>query len=393
MRRVPERRRTMKTPALLFLLGTVLSLSLFSQNQVRRDASFEELAIPAWSTTGPVPPRGVDIAGRRFHRFRVQAADVIPGVPAYLWRHGSGPTAVGMVLAYYDTHGFPDLLPGDASVQTDAVNLALASVGHYNDYCLPLDSAPNILKDKSEPPEGDEHVSDSLADFMKTSWSVNEAFYGWTWSIDVKPGYESYVKLVSSYIPLMSYSHSGNIVFQTIRNEIESRRPLVLLVDTDGDAITDHFVTVVGVLTESGTDYYGCYNTWDKTVHWYPFRKMGQGIAWGVQSAYLLFLSYGLFPPSKLKVERLDNDYIFFKESINRLSWEPNPANKSDVVRYRIYRKVKGAANSTYLIHAEAGAGATSYDDRNLKATDLFTYRISSLDAAGRESSFTAAGN
>jgi hypothetical protein len=335
----------------------------------------------------------VDAVGRRFARKRLEAAEVVPGVPAYLWRHGSAPAAVGMVLAYYDTHGFPDLLPGDASAQTDAVNLALASVGHYNDYSLPIDTAPNILKDKSEPPAGDEHASDSLADFLKTSWSVNKAFYGWTWSIDVKPGYESYVKLASSYEPLMSYSHFGNITYQTLRNEIESRRPVVLLVDTDGDGESDHFVTAVGVLTEAGTDYIGVYHTWDRLLHWYPYRTEAKGTTWGVRSAYLAFLSHGLFPPAGFKVERLANDFIFFRECVNRLSWAPNPANKAEVVRYRIYRKAKGADNATYAILAETPPTATGYDDRNLRASDLYAYRISSIDAAGRESSFSAAGN
>jgi hypothetical protein len=335
----------------------------------------------------------VDFRGRRLTRLSRAAAEVIPGVPAYLWRHGCGPTAVGMVLAYYDTHGFPDLLPGDASAQTDAVNLAIASVGHYNDYALPIDAAPTLLKDRSEPPEGDEHASDSVADFMKTSWSSVENYYGWTWSIDVKPGYEGYVKLATKYDGLMSYSHSGNITFLTVRNEIESRRPVVFLVDTDGNGVTDHFVTVVGVLTEDGTDYYGCYHTWDKAIHWYPYRTMASGATWGVQSAYLFFLSHGLFPPVQFKVERLANDFIFFREGVNRLSWAPNPANKAEVVRYRIYRKAKGADNATYAILTEVAASATRYDDRNLRASDLFTYRISAIDGAGRESSFSAAGN
>ncbi|MBN2206640.1 MAG: hypothetical protein JW742_04490, partial [Candidatus Aminicenantes bacterium] len=250
-----------------------------------------------------------------------------------------------------------------------------------------------VLKDKSEPPEGDEHPSDSLADFLKTSWSVSEAYYGWTWSIDVKPGYEGYVKYASRYEPLMTYSHIGNIPFQTVRNEIESRRPVVLLVDTDGSGASDHFVTVVGVLTEGETNYYGCYHTWDLVLHWYPYRPVAAGTAWGVRDAYLCFLSYGLFPPSAFSVERLTNDLIFFREGVNRLSWAPSPANKAVIVRYRIYRKVKGAENKTYALLAEPDAAATTYDDRNLRASDLFTYRISAIDAAGRESAFSTAGN
>lgn len=378
---------------LSFCAGISVAAGLPLQKKVGPPAAANRTLAPARSTTGPRPPRGVDARGRRLTRRQLEEAEVVPGVPAYLWRHGSGPAAVGMVLGYYDTHGFPDLLPGNASAQTDAVNLALASIAHYNDYALPLDAAGAVLEDKSEPPEGDEHAADCLADFLKTSWSVTDAHYGWGWSIDVKPGYESYVRLASRYEPLMTHSHIGNFPFQTIRNEIESRRPVVLLVDTDGDGASDHFVTAVGVLTEGGTDYYGCYHTWDGLLHWYPYRPMSAGAAWGVRDVFLCFLSYGIFPPSAFSVERLANDLIFFREGVNRLSWAPNPANKAVIVRYRISRKVKGAENKTYALLAEPDAAATFYDDRNLRASDLFTYRISAIDAAGRESAFSTAGN
>ncbi|MEA1945109.1 MAG: hypothetical protein U9N07_07250, partial [Euryarchaeota archaeon] len=32
----------------------------------------------------------------------------ISGVPAYLWRYGCAPTAAGMVLMYWDSHGYPN---------------------------------------------------------------------------------------------------------------------------------------------------------------------------------------------------------------------------------------------------------------------------------------------
>ena len=33
-------------------------------------------------------------------------------VPAYSAYYGSGPTAGMMILAYWDAHGYPDLIPG-----------------------------------------------------------------------------------------------------------------------------------------------------------------------------------------------------------------------------------------------------------------------------------------
>jgi hypothetical protein len=94
-------------------------------------------------------------------------------------------------------------------------------------------------------------------------------------------------------------------------------------------------------------------------------------------------------------LQRLENNYIFYRESINRLSWTANPENTSKITKYRLYRKVKGAADSTYQWLADASASGTSfgYDDRRLKKTALYTYRIASVDETGRESSPAEAGN
>ena len=84
--------------------------------------------IPQHSTTGPTPPPG---AGRASGRLAGGAAGevVISGVPAYLWRDGCGPTAVGMVLGYYDAHGWDLLIPGDATRRRSAVDQVIASHG------------------------------------------------------------------------------------------------------------------------------------------------------------------------------------------------------------------------------------------------------------------------
>ena len=83
----------------------------------------------ALTTTGPVPPPGVlpPVLGRAAATGVGEV--VLGGAPAYLWRDGCAPTSAGMLLGYYDAHGFPDLIPGDASTQTPAVDQAIASHG------------------------------------------------------------------------------------------------------------------------------------------------------------------------------------------------------------------------------------------------------------------------
>jgi hypothetical protein len=275
-----------------FLVFLFLSpVCLYSQTQsVIRDS--EALSAPQQSKTGPVPPPGVkpktpDKVGLK------ETDKVISGVPGYLWRHGCGPTSVGMVVGYYDTHGYSNLIPGDASTQTAAVDQAIASQDselnpqHYEDYALPMDSStPNILDDKSEPPSGDEHASNCMADFMHTSWSVDSNRYGWSWSNMIGTSFTDYVNLVApGYLPsYVNYYPGKSITWTILTTQINANKPMVFLVDTDGDGYTDHFVTVFGFRDSQGYQEYACLDTWSpaEAIRWERFRPMKAGDPWGV---------------------------------------------------------------------------------------------------------------
>jgi hypothetical protein len=249
---------------------------------------------PHQSTSGPTRPANVAPI-RAEKTVLVPLTDrLMTGVPFYLWRHGCGPTSDGMTVGYYDGHGFPLLIPGNASTQTPAVNQAIASQDsasnpqHYEDYCLPMDTGePNPLPDKSEPPPGDEHASNCIGDYMHTSWSADDNFYGWSWSNYIGPAFQSYVQqMAPEYVTTYTNYTLSTITWSVLTNEIDNNRPLVLLVDSDGDGYTDHFVTVVGY-RESTTPYqYGCHDTWDNSnVRWEDFVLMapaGDGGAWSV---------------------------------------------------------------------------------------------------------------
>jgi hypothetical protein len=84
-----------------------------------------------------------------------------------------------------DGQGFGDLVPGDAITQTSAVDEMIASEGtasHYSDYSQPVDYYPEMKDDLSEPPSGDEHPDECVADYMKTSQSAYGNYYGWSTS-------------------------------------------------------------------------------------------------------------------------------------------------------------------------------------------------------------------
>ena len=154
---------------------------------------FKPAHLVVHSTTGKTPPKNVEFDGEPMgqlaasNRVTSEGAPgevVISGVPGYTWRLGCGPAAVGMVVGYYDGHGWGELVSGDATSVTDAVKQMIASgatsgrVGHYEDYSLPKETTSAVLPDRSAAPAGDEHASDCIADFMHTSWSIEGLHYG-----------------------------------------------------------------------------------------------------------------------------------------------------------------------------------------------------------------------
>jgi len=249
------------------------------------------IATSAWaqqSTTGPVPPPGID---RGLQLLKPMQQVIISGVPAYLWHHGCGPTAVGMVMGYWDGHGYPDLIPGDASAQTAAVDAMIAddsgtplcggaTSDHYQDYSCPLDYSPDPLQpDRSE--TGGAHADDCVADFMLTSRSARSNYYGWSWFSDVPGSFIDYVNLADPGTnPQADNFMYSQFSWQDYKEEIDNGRPVVLLVDTDGDGATDHFVTGIGY--DDVAIEYAIYDTWDAQIHWFAWRQIGVGDTWGI---------------------------------------------------------------------------------------------------------------
>lgn len=95
---------------------------------------------------------------------------------------------------------------------------------------------------------------------------------------------------------------------------------------------------------------------------------------------------YPVLPPANAQLQRLENDYIFYKEYVNRLTWAANPADMTTVTAYNIYRKDKGADDSVYARLASLPAAVFAYEDRGLASAQFFTYKITSVNSRGKES-------
>ncbi|UCD63865.1 MAG: C39 family peptidase [Candidatus Zixiibacteriota bacterium] len=247
------------------------------------------LATSAWgqqSTSGPKRPEGADLGLRDTSPSQV----LIKDVPAYLWRHGCGPTGAGMVIGYWDSHGYPDLIPGDAATQTAAVDAMIADDGgvedcdnpvlnHYTDYACPIDHV-KLLADKSEL-GGEVHRDNCLADFMLTSRSSEGNRYGWSWFIHVAPALIDYVKMVYPGARVQSENiRFADFSWERYKEEIDNNRPMVLLVDEYAHMVTDHFVTAIGYDDEKME--YAVYDQWDTKIHWYKWQENAQGVLYGV---------------------------------------------------------------------------------------------------------------
>ncbi|OPZ58818.1 MAG: hypothetical protein BWY86_01394 [Candidatus Aminicenantes bacterium ADurb.Bin508] len=54
---------------------------------------------------------------------------------------------------------------------------------------------------------------------------------------------------------------------------------------------------------------------------------------------------------------------------------------------------MKGAADSSYQLVTQMAANAFSYEERGLKADQLYTYKITSLSSRGKESDPVSVSN
>ncbi|MHC4945307.1 MAG: hypothetical protein ACYTG7_20005, partial [Planctomycetota bacterium] len=259
------------------------------------------------STTGPTPPEG------NFSGYSMSGHDaqkVIADFPSYLWYNGCGPTSAGMVLGYYDGQGYDDLVPGSAATQTAEVDAMISSDGNWNDYCLPIDTWPDILPDLSEPPFGDEHPDDCVADFMLCSQSFNSMVYGWARYIHVPVAMDGYVHNMTSYNYLSENLVWGDFTWEVFCAEIDANRPVVLLVDTNGNGSTNHFVPAIGYDDEGDMLLYACYDTWDSSIHWYEFAQIAVGQPWGIYGATL-------FRINAVTIMHVPTEYTSIQEAID----------------------------------------------------------------------------
>nr|WP_321400535.1 C39 family peptidase [uncultured Desulfobacter sp.] len=195
---------------------------------------------------------------------------VLSDIPAYYWYHGCGPTAAASIFGYYDLSGYDSLFDAsgwDEVKLTSNVKDEISSPAHNAKY----DPHPDAVG--PDPPDT------SIADFFHTS--ENQP-YGWSYLSEADDAFREYASY-RGYDDWAAWNESfsrGEFTWDDFTNEIDNGRPMMFLIDTDGNGGTDHFVPVFGYNDQ--TMEYACYTTWSESevISWRSFRGMGN--SWGI---------------------------------------------------------------------------------------------------------------
>jgi hypothetical protein len=110
---------------------------------------------------------------------------------------------------------------------------------------------------------------------------------------------------------------------------------------------------------------------------------------WGIVDAYgaAFYGSKKIFPPQSFAVERVPNNYIFFIQFVDRLTWSAHPGNEIPVAFYRLYESSRESQGSDFVLIAELDYQTFTYDRRGLLAEETNIYKITSVSESGEESS------
>jgi len=183
-----------------------------------------------------------------------------------------------MIVGYWDAQGFANLIPGsnDWATNRSAIEGCIASVGHIRDYVPTPDRTPTA---------GDPlHDPDCLADFSRCSYDPLQ--HGWSYYSKQDDG----LRLWADFRGYRGRTSQQTFIhFEAMWNdfvgEIDLGNPVELLVDTNGNGTTDHFVTAIGYDDTPGARKYAAYVTWDTDLHWFEFEPLANGQDWGVYGA------------------------------------------------------------------------------------------------------------
>lgn len=115
-----------------------------------------------------------------------------------------------------------------------------------------------------------------------------------------------------------------------------------------------------------------------------PNNLMGHGLIDAFKAAY--FPLKKIYPPTHLAVKRIENNFGFFKEYIDCLTWRRNERNQEKIIAYRLYALNLKDKSNQFVLLAEVNSQTFKFDHRGLLADEEFLYKITAISEKGMES-------
>lgn len=109
---------------------------------------------------------------------------------------------------------------------------------------------------------------------------------------------------------------------------------------------------------------------------------------WGVVDAFkAAFYNVKIIsPPKNFAVKRIENNYGFFIQYVDLLSWSIDPRNQNQVDIYRIYWRRLDVQDEEFILFAEVDNQTFNLTRRGLLENEKFLYKITSVSETGEES-------
>jgi serine protease AprX len=115
-----------------------------------------------------------------------------------------------------------------------------------------------------------------------------------------------------------------------------------------------------------------------------PDNSNGWGIVDAQKAAF--YPLKNIHAPHLFAVSRVENNYGFFVQYLDRLTWAPNPRNGDQVVSYRVYARQIESEDQSFAFVAEVDGQTFSLLRRGLLGEENFLYKITSVSTTGEES-------
>lgn len=114
----------------------------------------------------------------------------------------------------------------------------------------------------------------------------------------------------------------------------------------------------------------------------------GNYFGWGIINAEAAarYQKKNIHAPQEFALKRVENDYIFFRQYADRLSWKHNPRSQGRISAYRIYARKLGQPGAEFELLTELAASASYFEQRGQLPDETYLYKITAVSRSGEES-------